>query len=172
MEQAPSLLPGFPGCHHYLWARPTPEHASSWLFRFRIIPPLLTWTGPNPASVRRDQASPDHAAPCPTMPPALTTDPPWSSPGTPSSAQRKVESPGVCADRFARPRRPRLRPGRLSRVRQIPPRGGHPTLLDYGPYPAGPAGPSPAREQHCRAHVTHLPKRVQSFKNSRVSIPS
>ena len=27
--------------------------------------------------MRRDQASPGHAALCPTMPPAHTTDPPW-----------------------------------------------------------------------------------------------
>ena len=98
------------------------------------------------------QASPGHAVLCPTMPPALTTDPPWSPPGTPSSSARRVGAPGVCADRIAQPLRLRLRPGRLPQVLRIPPRDGHPTLLGYGPYPVGPAGLSPAREQHCQAH--------------------
>jgi hypothetical protein len=79
--------------------------------------------------------------------------PPWCRWVTPSSLGCEVGSPGVCADRIARPCRPWLRPGRLPRVLQIPPRGGHPTLFGYGPYPVGPAGLSPAREKHCRAHI-------------------
>ncbi len=38
----------FPWRPRYLQVRPTPDHASGWLFRFRVIPPLPTWTGPNP----------------------------------------------------------------------------------------------------------------------------
>jgi hypothetical protein len=81
-EPVPLARPWFPRASWLLWDRPTPDHASDWLFRFRVIPPLLTWTGPNPASVRRDQASPGHAALCPAMPPAHTTDPLWCFPGT------------------------------------------------------------------------------------------
>ncbi len=98
------------------------------------------------------QVSPGHAALCPTMPPAPTTDPPWSSLDAPSSSTSSVGPPGVRADRFAWLRQPRLQPGGLPQVLQIPPRDGHPTLVGYGPHPVGPAGLPPAREQHCRAH--------------------
>jgi len=123
-------------------------------------------TGPNPTSVRRDQASPGHAALCPTMPPANTTDPPWCPLDIPSSLRRGVGSPGVCADRFAERVPLRLRPGRLPQVLRIPPRDGHPTLLGYGPYPVGPAGLSPAREQHCRAHALEIAKPATSTVRS------
>jgi len=84
MRRSPSLCQDFPG------VLATIGPPDSWsrvglAFRFRVIPPLPTWTGPNPASVGRDQVSPGHVALCPTMPPAHTTEPPWSSPGTPSS---------------------------------------------------------------------------------------
>jgi hypothetical protein len=31
MERAPSLRPGFPERHRYIWTRPTPDRASAWL---------------------------------------------------------------------------------------------------------------------------------------------
>jgi len=76
-------------------------------------------------ATRHAQASPGHAALCPTMLPVPTTDPPWSSLDAPSSSTSRVGPPGVRVDRFAWLRQPRLRPGGLPQVLQIPPRDGH-----------------------------------------------
>jgi hypothetical protein len=63
----------------------------------------------------------------------------------------------------------RLRPGRLPQVLQIPPRGGHPTAIGYGPYPVGPAGLAPAREQYCRALASKLSAPKGELLSSRTS---
>jgi hypothetical protein len=78
-ELAPFAPSWFPRLSLLLWGHPIPDRALGWLFLFRVIPSLPAQAGLSPAGPGHDQASPGHAVLCPTMPPAPTTDPPWSS---------------------------------------------------------------------------------------------